>query len=53
MSRPFTNFVWQDREIRFDAHPRDLKYRSGEFEIDSINSVEDTKATMESAEVCP
>ena len=42
-TKAFSNFVWQDREIRFDAHPRDLKYRNGEFEIDSINSVEDTK----------
>ena len=41
--RGAAKFVWQDREIRFDGHPRDLKYRKGEVEIDSINSVEDTK----------
>ena len=36
-------YIWQDREIRFDAQPRLLENRSGEFIIDSINSVEDTK----------
>lgn len=33
--------VWQDREIRFDVSS--LEYRKGEFAIDAINSVEDTK----------
>mmetsp|Transcript_24686 Transcript_24686/g.73426 ORF Transcript_24686/g.73426 Transcript_24686/m.73426 type:complete len:344 (-) Transcript_24686:57-1088(-) len=35
--------VWQDREIKFDQAPQALKLRKGEFQIDSINSVEDTK----------
>ena len=35
--------VWQDREIRFDVMTSMLKVRKGEEEIDSINSVEDTK----------
>ena len=35
--------VWEDREIRFDAHPSLLEMRAGEVMIDSINSVEDTK----------
>lgn len=35
--------VWQDREIRFDVQPTALELRRGEVEIDSINSVEDTK----------
>eukprot|EP00933_Yihiella_yeosuensis_P019643 TRINITY_DN15872_c0_g1_i1.p1 TRINITY_DN15872_c0_g1~~TRINITY_DN15872_c0_g1_i1.p1 ORF type:complete len:345 (-),score=70.10 TRINITY_DN15872_c0_g1_i1:119-1153(-) len=35
--------VWQDREIKFDQQPQMLKLRKGEFQIDSINSVEDTK----------
>jgi hypothetical protein len=35
--------VWQDREIRFDVPFALLKPRRGEVEIDSINSVEDTK----------
>lgn len=35
--------VWQDREIKFDQQPSALKLRRGEFQIDSINSVEDTK----------
>ena len=38
-----TSYVWQDREIRFDSPPRLLENRSGEYIIDSINSVEDTK----------
>ena len=35
--------MWQDREIRFDVKRKDLRCRRGEFEIDSINSIEDTK----------
>ena len=35
--------VWQDREIRFDTSLPQLAIRPGEFQIDSINSVEDTK----------
>lgn len=37
------NYVWQDREIRFDSPPEHLEERRGESLIDSINSVEDTK----------
>jgi len=35
--------VWQDREIKFDQQPSILRPRKGEFQVDSINSVEDTK----------
>ena len=35
--------VWQDRDIRFDTALSQLAIRPGEFQIDSINSVEDTK----------
>lgn len=35
--------VWQDRDIRFDTQPGLLELRAGEAQIDSINSVEDTK----------
>ncbi|CAF0911055.1 unnamed protein product [Adineta ricciae] len=35
--------VWYDREIRFDVPPNDIKCRSGEFIIDTLSSVEDTK----------
>ncbi|CAF1022981.1 unnamed protein product [Rotaria sp. Silwood1] len=35
--------VWHDREIRFDVPTNDLKCRSGEFIIDTLSSVEDTK----------
>lgn len=37
------DYVWHDREIRFDVATSALEYRRGEVEIDSINSVEDTK----------
>lgn len=43
MSEPAFDEVWQDREIKFDQQPQALKLRKGEFQIDSINSVEDTK----------
>eukprot|EP00746_Dinoflagellata_sp_MGD_P065009 gnl/MRDRNA2_/MRDRNA2_27096_c0_seq1.p1 gnl/MRDRNA2_/MRDRNA2_27096_c0~~gnl/MRDRNA2_/MRDRNA2_27096_c0_seq1.p1 ORF type:complete len:370 (-),score=54.03 gnl/MRDRNA2_/MRDRNA2_27096_c0_seq1:42-1073(-) len=35
--------IWQDREIKFDQPPAVLRLRRGETQIDSINSVEDTK----------
>jgi len=35
--------VWQDREIRFDIPPSSLSLRRGEFQIDWMNSIEDTK----------
>lgn len=38
-----TEYIWQDREIRFDAKAQQLSCRRGEKIIDSINSVEDTK----------
>lgn len=38
-----TEYIWQDREIKFDCKPHLLACRKGEFIIDSINSVEDTK----------
>mmetsp|Transcript_805 Transcript_805/g.1892 ORF Transcript_805/g.1892 Transcript_805/m.1892 type:complete len:349 (+) Transcript_805:281-1327(+) len=37
------NSVWQDREIRFDMPLKDLELRRGEFQIDTMDSVEDTK----------
>ena len=40
---PEADKLWQDRQIRFDVLPSAWKLRRGEFEIDSINSVEDTK----------
>jgi hypothetical protein len=42
-SRSSDEELWQDREIRFDSSPSLLDLRKGEHEIDSINSVEDTK----------
>jgi len=35
--------VWQDRVIKFDQPEQVLQLRDGEVQIDSINSVEDTK----------
>ena len=35
--------IWQDRDIRFDTALAALALRPGEVQIDSINSVEDTK----------
>ncbi|KAJ4457148.1 putative Bardet-Biedl syndrome 5 protein [Paratrimastix pyriformis] len=35
--------VWQDREIRFDVALSMLALRRGEFQIDWMNSIEDTK----------
>lgn len=37
------NQIWQDRDIRFDVLPQELLPRRGEFQIDSMNGVEDTK----------
>mmetsp|Transcript_64068 Transcript_64068/g.202683 ORF Transcript_64068/g.202683 Transcript_64068/m.202683 type:complete len:360 (-) Transcript_64068:248-1327(-) len=35
--------IWQDREIRFDVSLAALELRRGEFQIDTMDSVEDTK----------
>mmetsp|Transcript_5175 Transcript_5175/g.7215 ORF Transcript_5175/g.7215 Transcript_5175/m.7215 type:complete len:344 (-) Transcript_5175:92-1123(-) len=43
MSQADFEEVWQDREIKFDQQPSVLRLRRGEVQIDSINSVEDTK----------
>lgn len=43
MSKDVDDYVWQDREIRFDVPFSQLQPRKGEIEIDSINAVEDTK----------
>ena len=37
------NYVWEDREIRFDSPLQHLGMRKGEFCIDSIDAIEDTK----------
>eukprot|EP00793_Prasinoderma_coloniale_P001062 PRCOL_00006053-RA len=37
------NDVWQDREIRFDVSADELEPRKGEYAIDHMNQVEDTK----------
>eukprot|EP01083_Nonionella_stella_P010815 30740_1 len=37
------DLLWQDREVRFDVRFKDLQVINGEFKVDSINSVEDTK----------
>ena len=42
-SKNIDDGIWQDREIRFDTKLDQLEMRSGELQIDSINSVEDTK----------
>eukprot|EP01063_Lacrimia_lanifica_P015363 TRINITY_DN22152_c0_g1_i1.p2 TRINITY_DN22152_c0_g1~~TRINITY_DN22152_c0_g1_i1.p2 ORF type:complete len:344 (+),score=133.69 TRINITY_DN22152_c0_g1_i1:70-1101(+) len=36
-------YIWQDREIRFDITPQEFELRPGEFKIDVIDSIEDTK----------
>ena len=36
-------FIWHDREIRFDSNVADLGCRTGEKVIDLIPQVEDTK----------
>jgi len=45
--------IWQDREIRFDVPVAALDMRRGEFLVDSMNSVEDTKGNNgERGELC-
>ena len=38
------NFIWQDREIRFDVPKIDLKLRKGEESLDTITNIEDSKS---------
>ncbi|XP_037790347.1 Bardet-Biedl syndrome 5 protein homolog [Penaeus monodon] len=35
--------LWEDRDVRFDISPQQMKMRSGEKVIDKLDSVEDTK----------
>ncbi|XP_077978117.1 BBSome complex member BBS5-like [Glandiceps talaboti] len=35
--------LWEDRDVRFDISPQQMKTRSGETLIDKLDSVEDTK----------
>ncbi|XP_061413364.1 Bardet-Biedl syndrome 5 protein homolog isoform X2 [Lethenteron reissneri] len=35
--------LWEDREVRFDVSPQLMKPRAGEFVLDTMESVEDTK----------
>eukprot|EP01064_Diplonema_japonicum_P028102 TRINITY_DN4246_c2_g1_i3.p1 TRINITY_DN4246_c2_g1~~TRINITY_DN4246_c2_g1_i3.p1 ORF type:complete len:345 (+),score=47.16 TRINITY_DN4246_c2_g1_i3:81-1115(+) len=37
------NYIWQDREIRFDVGPSEFEMRKSETKIDIIDSIEDTK----------
>ena len=44
---------WQDREIRFDVHPRELKCRPAEDIIETMDPVEDTKVcTVQATHAC-
>ncbi len=38
------NFIWQDREERYDGIKNTLKLRKGEESFDTINYIEDSKA---------
>uniref|UniRef100_K1QJC8 Bardet-Biedl syndrome 5-like protein n=1 Tax=Magallana gigas TaxID=29159 RepID=K1QJC8_MAGGI len=35
--------LWEDRDVRFDINPNQMKMRPGEKLIDALNAVEDTK----------
>ncbi|XP_031410070.1 Bardet-Biedl syndrome 5 protein isoform X2 [Meleagris gallopavo] len=35
--------LWEDRDVRFDISPQQMKMRSGEVLIDCLESIEDTK----------
>lgn len=37
------NFIWQDRELRFDIPKNEIKLRKGEEALDTIANVEDLK----------
>ena len=37
------DFIWQDRDIRFDSKPAELELRKGEVAIETQTNVEDTK----------
>uniref|UniRef100_T1JH94 BBSome complex member BBS5 PH domain-containing protein n=1 Tax=Strigamia maritima TaxID=126957 RepID=T1JH94_STRMM len=43
ISTALVNTLWQDRDIRFDVAPSEMKLRLGEKLLDTIDSVEDTK----------
>jgi len=42
-SKVNNDFIWQDRDIRFDSRAVDLELRKGEVAIETLTEVEDTK----------
>ncbi|CAL4167474.1 unnamed protein product, partial [Meganyctiphanes norvegica] len=41
--RKMSSALWEDRDVRFDITPQQMKMRSGERVVDKLDSVEDTK----------
>ena len=41
------SLLWEDREVRFDIAPAQMKMRPGEQLIDTLDSVEDTKGRLD------
>lgn len=39
----FNDALWEDRDVRFDINPSNMNMRPGEFPVDVLDSVEDTK----------
>ena len=44
------SLLWEDREVRFDIAPSQMKMRPGEQLIDTLDSVEDTKGGLQLVE---
>ncbi|XP_041056675.1 Bardet-Biedl syndrome 5 protein homolog isoform X3 [Carcharodon carcharias] len=40
---PVLDALWEDRDVRFDISPQQMKMRCGEVLIDCLDSIEDTK----------
>ncbi|XP_051876035.1 Bardet-Biedl syndrome 5 protein homolog [Pristis pectinata] len=40
---PVLDALWEDRDVRFDISPQQMKMRSGEVLIDCLDAIEDTK----------
>ncbi|KRX51614.1 Bardet-Biedl syndrome 5 -like protein [Trichinella sp. T9] len=42
--------IWEDREFRYDVDSKQLKLRNGEFIVDKLHGIENTKGNREHKE---
>ncbi|KAF8565797.1 hypothetical protein P879_08160 [Paragonimus westermani] len=46
MQNPTLDALWQDSSVRFDIGSKFIRFRSGEFLVDKLHPIEDTKGNL-------